>query len=369
MSFSLSTNRIEELCDVVDQSTNLEDLSRIMQDIGMALTEVQTMVKQKILDLSHAAVRTAELNVLPIDAVLPMDIMCSILSFVHYSETKMVSKSFKSCFQRNQDIARRSRQQSVNDYAHHFAPEIIFDESVNQTILLRAKEIPWVASIQELRGEVIVHTQFEHCVTDTRLSSGDRILIHNGYYEMNSDWDIQHNIEVIGLGDDVEIKFMAPNYKNTGIDISKQAKVLFKHLRLLQTRRLAYSSKYSLISRSCTVWMDDVTFDRFGQINAPVFHTNSCHFIRQRDRGPYPAVYVRSKDTRILSNFIGCTFDEHDTYIRSKHPVRCVGNVFASNDGLLHCQTYMSQSILKGNIFEGRIVDKDCSCGFPCGAS
>ena len=267
----------------------------------------------------------------------------------------MVSKTFKKCFDRNQDIAKRLRPQFVDEYAHHFAPESIFDESVNKTFVLHPKGTPLVQSIQALGKGVIEHTKFRKCVNDPRLSSGDRILIQDGCYPMKMIWDIHEDIEVIGLGDCAEIHLTSNHCLISTRNRRQCRKVLLKNIFI---KCEAHAPLGMLTFDDSVIWMDNVTLHRFGTIKARTVHAKSCNFVAKESI--HSAISIWGKDTYTWSNIIGCTFDEHREYIKSDTPrrIRCIGNVFPSNKQISLGQ-HADQSIFKGNVYQGRIVE-DC---------
>lgn len=346
MSTNVRNEQIEEPLDELDHTASIEGrLSGIMSGIGRSVDSDEECI--------------AELDVLPLEIVLPMDIVQKILSFNHFSVIRVVSKTFKKCFDRNQDIARRLRPNIVDEYAHHFAPARLFDESVNKTFVLRPTGTPSMESIQAIEGEVIVHTKFKDCVNDHRLSAGDRILIQDGCYVMEDMWIIRRDVEVIGLGNSVEIKFVLSRFPSIVCAIIAK-NIILKNITLsgaaIETG--TETGGFLAVARS-TLWLDTVTFERFGGITGGTIHAKACEFIRTR--GVY-AINPLAMDKTKYSNVIGCTFDKQWRYIRSENPIRCIGNVFGGSIGCLRCQfpKFLEQSMIKGNVFEGSINDEKC---------
>merc|ERR1719242_2690723 len=250
----MSQDWSEMLCDRVDQAPGLDALSRIMQHIGIDVTEIKNMLKQKIKELDDASAKHAVFNVFPIQSIIPVDAIQHILSYQHFSTVREVSKTFKKCFDHNQDIAKRLRPGIVRDHAHYFSPDIHYDESVNKTYLVNCNgeksKKENIVGIDSYGTVIPFSGALDECMSN-EFKSGDRILLQNGDYGIiGLDTGTEEDVvaEIIGIGESVNMKLVDCDFTIFG-----KSKVMLKNINIIvEQQHLCIC-----VEEEATLWMDN----------------------------------------------------------------------------------------------------------------
>ena len=357
------------LCDQVDNAHDANDLARIMPHIGMDLDEVREMMKCKIRALNTATARRAVFHVVSIDELLPMDTLQHLISYNHFTNMQRVSKSFKRCFEQNQEIAKRARQAAIEKYAHHFSPDISYNPLKNKTYVVRPFGEPLMESAAALGDAVILKTNPVYCFFDPERTSGDRIFIQNGRHELHTPWTIENqDVQIIGLGENVEIYCRFGHYTNNdpmALTLKGKSNVFLKNISFTFEKNTDCCVNFIDVSGQSTLWMDHCEIrdadDGIHIREDCCGHFKSCTFL-SRDVG------IHIYEQRDVTSIIGCTFGSHQYgCIYTSFPLRCIGNNFYSNLAAIVCydekdrQPLIDRSAIEGNVYDtdqGFIVDR-----------
>ena len=102
----MSEDFAERLCEQVENAHDADDLARVMPHIEIDLNDIRELMKCKIQTLDTAKARRAAFHLKPVDC-LPMDLLAKILSFNHFNNMQCVCRSFRKCFEKNQENMKR----------------------------------------------------------------------------------------------------------------------------------------------------------------------------------------------------------------------------------------------------------------------
>jgi len=179
-------------------------------------------------------------------------------------------------------------------------------------------------------------------------------------------WCINDKVlQIIGVGEKVEIKFRNIPAICCAMSITGQSKVLIKNLTLEFPMPSTGTVDGIDVVDSSTMWMEGCEI-RGGLNGVSAADKGHIDFKGCSFKGAESAIAVDSDCAEgKLMNIIGCSFGNHGTCIDSKIPVRCVGNTFVCNWGAIICsdrdeqrqKQLMGQSTFKGNVIEKLIVD------------
>lgn len=345
---------IDMLCDQVERTSNYDALTRIMPHIGIDVTEIQEMMKSKIRTLKTTDARNAVFNIMPMDSLLPIDTIQNILSFNHFSEMRLISKSFKKLFDQNQDNMRRLRQRVVDEYSHHFSPDISQCATGKAFVVLPDGE-PLMECIKELTiGKDIVITNNFKDSFEASEGTGDTIYVQSGCYELTDGLFIEdEDCQIIGVGEGVEIKFNFGFDQNGslgdefGFTIRGKSNVLMKNISFTfgeSETGIKVEGDSNLWIQSCEIHdcLNGIYMESSGTC-----HVLSCKFL-SLDYGI--CIGSRGED---FANIIDCSFSGQNYCILTNSPVRCVGNFFKFNDRMIQFDPSVSnRSVVVGNVFE-----------------
>ena len=260
---------------------------------------------------------------------------------------KEVSQSFKKCFELNQEKTMKSRPRLVDENAHYFAPDVSFDSSINQTFVVHPEYEPLSESAEQ-PGNTIVSTDLLGCINQLR--SGDRIYIQSGCYEMTRKLRIcDKDVQIIGLGEEVQIQFVCPNKYLDNIYIRGKSKVLIQNI-IIRGGDAGITLKGESV-----LWMENCNIEGYQDRAIGIYsnspsHFKSCKFLTH-NTCDYD-IHIGKKHDEIV-NIIGCSFGNSGCCVSTKAPIRCVGNFFVNNYQAIEYDTLApDKCILVGNVYQ-----------------
>ena len=367
---------VEQLCEQVDNARRAKDFARIMPHIGMDWNDIRELMKRKIRKLNTTKVRKAACNLMPIDSLLPMDTLTLVLSFNHFDDMKVVSRSFKQCFEQNQENMKRSRQSVIDKYAHHFSPDITYDPLTNNTYVVPPAEEPLMESMRALE-DIIIYNDFAKCFNESSMKSGDRVFVQTGHYELRTELEFHNqDIQIIGVGDSVKIEYICDR-TNTDMYVptlcfSGTSKALLENITFEFKQRRNCDARVGAVQLSghSSLWMNSIKLrgydsgvsDGSKSTDRCSLNLKSCSFEGHDNF----AIFVMCSEWRPDTlNVIGCKFAKHEAgCIKTDVPLRCVGNIFESNLGAIICEPYwgnekeIKKQLIAGSIIEGNVCKK-----------
>eukprot|EP01083_Nonionella_stella_P158338 515273_1 len=339
----------------VAEATVITDLIPLLSEL-ITLEEIRHILDDRIQKLDSDAERRICCNALPIQAMLPIDLIQHIVSFTDSSLVQYINKAFKQCFDQNKNIMLRERQSVIDKEA--FSPNINYDETKNKTWIVHPTRTALNDHEIALGYEGPVHRLSDACA---RATSGDKVLVHDGkYIDHEGNMNLDKKLQIIGLGDEVCIK-------NNCIAINK--KMFFQNIKFDRTvfcTRLSFSPS--------TVWMENCEF-RCGQskiIGIIVTQQGTLNAKHCIFHGP-TRLHLNGPP-RASAKFIGCMFinfrrtcieinlkDEEEN--EKPYSLKCIGNIFKNNRAHpisaimrmhnINTQAKMVTHVLKHNILQG----------------
>eukprot|EP01083_Nonionella_stella_P142430 440697_1 len=165
------------------------------------LSKIQTFLQQQILELNDNDIRKACFNILSINDTLPPDIVRHVLSFntfPHNSAINATNKQWNKCSAQIKAMQNREREQVVDNYP------IKYNEAVNNVWIVDPNRTQLTSDEIDANRKgpcSNIQTSIERC------QSGDKLLIHDGVYEVPQ-ITIGKSIQIVGVGDNVIFRNM-----------------------------------------------------------------------------------------------------------------------------------------------------------------
>ena len=134
-----------------------------------------------------------------IDHILPKDIIQHILSFqIWTSASKAVNKLFRDVAEQNERNHYLELIKTIDE-----SSPIPYNDDINNTWIIDPKVRP-LTKIEENLGFKESFDHLYYVLHEYNLKPGDRILLHDGFYEVLDEWHIR-DISIIGIGNSAVI--------------------------------------------------------------------------------------------------------------------------------------------------------------------
>ena len=187
-------NQKQSLKEYVDDIDSVDEAIHLLQQLyERNMSALRDVLRQQIDKMDENETRNTFFNVMPIDSIIPMDLIQQSLSFIPYDDTNLVSKTFKKCSAKNKAIRERERLSVVNE--HEFKPNVNYDASTNKTWIVRTAG---ALNEDEIKRGYLLETAFVNAIA--RASDGD-VLRVEGYHQFHGDILIDKEIQIIGCED------------------------------------------------------------------------------------------------------------------------------------------------------------------------
>ena len=172
---------------------SFQSCSDILSDLDMTFEgsseEIKAICRRKIDGLDDGNVRRVFYNLMPIDSIIPIDIIQKILSFDQSIETDFVCKVFKKCNDKNRAMRERERLIAVSEY--EFEPNITYNASMNRRYIVRKDG---ALNEKEIEKGFILKENFKDAIQGC--NSGDEVYVDGPYFKKQSCWIITKNITI-----------------------------------------------------------------------------------------------------------------------------------------------------------------------------
>eukprot|EP01083_Nonionella_stella_P022693 62727_1 len=188
------------LFSLIESATCIQDLTPLL-NIVFSLDEMKNLTKKRVSIMDIHQKQDSYLKVSPMDEVLPHCIVQYVIGFNEDLRTiQLVNQTFHECC----DSAQRLwlRQQHTNWQAE-FTPD---HRIINVYPSAHYNTLPLA----------IEHAQ-----------SGDTLIIHQGVYEFQQEYELDKNIKLIGYGSNVIIKACNGRDSQTLLEISFNAQYMY----------------------------------------------------------------------------------------------------------------------------------------------
>lgn len=369
----MNTEFIDSLIEHINAENDMSALLRMIPRIGIDVSTLQSLMKSFISDLDENSARKALFNVKPIDTMLPMDVLQHIAKFDHQESQREINKSFKKCFDLNQELLKRIREDIIQEYEHEFDPVVDCNETTNQIFILHPEgEISAEFEKRKASGHRVSKCHdLAQCINEA--TSGDKILIENGTYMYNStpvdEVDgltvglsiCDKHLQIMGIGSNVKLDFVKVGYRyqDALLLMTNGSHILFKNLEInFQHEAYAVQACPIIIKGNSFIWMEDC------QLSAPhqllQIH-NSCIYMKSCIISCGGGIKLDPFRGRSTFTAIACTIDMNRCgksafEIQNKEDLSLVRLTFVGNifkGALLQTSFgWPRNALFDGNIFE-----------------
>eukprot|EP01083_Nonionella_stella_P214800 773646_1 len=231
-----------KLISLIDSATCIQDLTPLLTGM-FELTQnvLKDILKQQLSTMDIAQTYELHLKAWPMDDILPHHIVQYMIGFSGDFTVALVNKTFNQCCKSAQRIVLRQQktdlQQEFND--------LHLDLTNNSIINV------YPSPHRNMLSLAIEHAQ-----------AGDTLLIHEGVYEFQQDYQLSKNIKLIGYGSDVIIKAYKPDDDdNNTLSIAFKAQYTYLHNLTFNLDRLSSidiaKQADALYMENCTMYFDD----------------------------------------------------------------------------------------------------------------
>ena len=368
----------------IDNLACIEDVLPLLTSLfdGYDIAAIQSALKNQIENVVNNTVIIAFYETLPIDPILPLDLIQKCLSFIASNDINLVSKQFKELDAKNQALREQERLIAI-DYQEFVVPNIQSSESdktiMNKWIVRKSKPLTKVELKQEFKLTESLVFALSNC------TSGD-ILYVEGYHDctiigraprrMHNKIPINASISIIGIGDDAAIHFGARTLCIEGETVD-----CVVHMKNIEF-------KSPLVVRRGSLWIEQCRFAALSKgihVGRGNLHIRNCVFNERNSI----RIAGHTKSQRVV-NIVGCLFqndvdDEEPCILICSHQasnpsdlstvsMKCIGNIFKNKatypimdeeveeDSIMN----MKGSIIANNILQGRNVVDDVNKIYRC---
>eukprot|EP01083_Nonionella_stella_P220072 787748_1 len=300
----MSTARLDSIISYVEQATTSSDLFTLISHIP--LTALQTFVTHHVrnscndLDLIDRLYH----NALPIDTILPYDLIQNILSFDSLSiAQRAVSQSFKTLSDKNLSMELKQRNEIIQDPQFQFNMD--FQTGTRWVVDINKQYLNNEQLALGHKGPLDLKKALQQS------QSKDVLLISPGEYTIHCEelFVMDKDLSLIGMGDDVIIKFES----DTCDEYDIQSQFFFKNIRI---ESLSCDGDPVIFDLHCRrhLWIEQCTISAFciyinsGDNMRSLHIKNSCFDGKQLG---YKAIDIdpsRVPVPRTFTEIVGCTF-------------------------------------------------------------
>eukprot|EP01083_Nonionella_stella_P189432 700477_1 len=337
-------SQLDYINSYVDQAQTSSDLVSFIPHIP--LIALQTFIKHHVQHSSYTLINRIYHDALPIDGILPDDLIQNILSFDHLSiAQRAVSKTFKRLSDKNDLIQLKQRNKIIHDPQYEF--NIDFQSGTRWVVQPIANMHQFVMNNGD-EGPLDLENALKQCQNE------DILLLYDGEHIIDSKslFESGDSLSFIGMGDNVIVK--VKNDDHDGIEV--QGRIYFKNVYLTIND---YDNEDYLEIDVGHLWMEQCTLScvLFGFARGSL-HLKSCCFDGQGLTQTMCDITLAPSQNTV--GIIGCTFtncgdiialpgtdcygDEYaaiEIYARSstdfktipEESIKIVGNIFSNNKG------------------------------------
>eukprot|EP01083_Nonionella_stella_P163049 535798_1 len=219
----MSTARLDSIISYVEQAITLSDLDTLVSHIP--LTALQTFVMHHVRNSSNEFIDRLYHNALPIDTILPHDLIQNILSFDSLSiAQRAVSQSFKALSDKNLSMELKQRNEIIQDPQFQFNMD--FQTGTRWVVDTNKRYLNNEQLALGYKGPFDLQKALQQS------QSKDVLLISPGEYTIHCEelFVMDKDLSLIGIGDDVVLK-LEPDIANESYEMHK-SQLFFKNIRV-----------------------------------------------------------------------------------------------------------------------------------------
>ena len=346
----MSTKYIDLLLEHIDAENDMDALLRLVPRIGFDVPTFKSILRQHVCNMDKASARKGVFNIQSIDRILPRDMLQNIEAFNHSVSLRLTNKSFKNCYDRNQEMVIRRRPHIVEKHKSRFSPQINHDQCTNQIFIVHPEEGLSKEPAEIYGVGVFLTTDLMGCIVNA--ASGDKIFVDDGSYELFSDLWLEINdkhLQIIGIGENVKI-----DSRNCSITVCGQSKKLLKKLHIDFGKGKASTSHGITIDDTASLWIEDCNMR--GGFQLIRLNSNSSVFmLSSRFTAQMIVSGICHGKSRSSITALGCTFNARARALVLSGTLLSIGNIF-KNTSIKTLRGFKGH--FEGNVFKNCCANK-----------
>eukprot|EP01083_Nonionella_stella_P196267 722310_1 len=345
------TSRLDSIISFVEQANTPSDLTRLISMLisHIPLTVLQTFVKHHVQSSSNLLINRMYRDVLPIDHILPDDLIQNVLSFDRLSlAPKAVSKAFRRLSGKNDSIELKQRNKIIQDPQYDF--KIDFQSETRWIVCTNPNrhQLSEEQLVNGYKGPFKLGNALKQCQDE------DVLLLYDGEHTISESLFLTKNkaLSLIGMSDNVVITIASLRTPIGDIDL-ESIKLYFNNVHL----RGSHSALEIDIDRDAHLWMEQCIVNLSLHITLGIdssLHVKNCDFKGENQMSTSIVIKVDFEDVGSEVTIVGSTFTgwgslahaqetelpcidiyscgSDDTIIVEPH-ITIVGNIFSNNKG------------------------------------
>eukprot|EP01083_Nonionella_stella_P196266 722307_1 len=339
------TSQRDMILSSVNQATDSSALINLIP--FLPLHSLQTCAKQYIEDASQSAINKIYHNVIPLDQIIPPDVIQKILSFNPLSIAQQgVSKLFKELSNTNHLNQITQRNKVIQHPKFNF--DIDFQTGTHWIVYPKRQQLTCDDRALEHKEALDLEETFEQCQNE------DVLLLYDGEHTISESLFLTKNkaLSLIGMSDNVVITIASLRTPIGDIDL-ESIKLYFNNVHL----RGSHSALEIDIDRDAHLWMEQCIVNLSLHITLGIdssLHVKNCDFKGENQMSTSIVIKVDFEDVGSEVTIVGSTFTgwgslahaqetelpcidiyscgSDDTIIVEPH-ITIVGNIFSNNKG------------------------------------
>eukprot|EP01083_Nonionella_stella_P318793 1167092_1 len=335
-------SRLEFINAYVDQANTSSDLISLLTHIP--LSALQTFIKHHVQHSSDISINRMYHDALPMDTILPHDLIQNILSFDHLSiAQRAVSKTFKRLSDKNEAIEWKQREKIIHDPQYEF--KIDFQTGTRWAVHSNSQQSDGEEDAINTGGkrQLDLDNALKQC------QNRDILLLYDGEHIINSQllFRIQnHSLSFIGMGDNVILNVV---WDSSISHCIRQANMYFRNVHIKTD-----DTPLNFELTCSHLWMEQCTMpDAFIEILGSSLHLKRCYFDGHGTQLNGCIEIWLHKLQENTVEIIGCTFTNYGSLELSTLLENPVIEIYTCNDGHSIDLTNIAEESIKfvGNIF------------------
>ena len=356
----------ELIIENIDNLECIDDTLPLLTSLfdGYDIADIQSVLKQQIEKVVNKTMIITFYETLPIDQILPLDVIQKCISFIASNDINLVSKQFKELDEKNQALREQERLIAIKK--EEFVPNITVDESSTTWIVRKLFDKP--LNDAELKQGYKLTDDLEFALLNCAF--GDVLQIVGYHYCNGRNTQIEHaNISIIGIGDDATIDFGEGMLR-----IGSMIADCVVHMKNIELQSSLF------VGRGASLWIEECRLLKGIDFNKGVLNIRECVFSECASI----EIHGTSGNHRTVT-IVGCLFqndcDDEDPCICIRSfeasdesdlctvSLKCIGNIFKNKatypiydekieeDSIIN----MQQTIIENNLLKGRNMVDDAN--------
>ena len=302
----------------------------------VSLHALKSMLLQQIQEMNVEIERKAYFNVSAIDEILPDDLLQHTVSFSGSDNTKGINKKWKQLSHKAETNYLREKYKSINNKELLCENEIKYDNNNNITWIVSKRHK--LHPIESKLGYKGPFAEIEDVLNECK--DNDRIIVHNGQYQLKHDYEIDKSLQIFGVGYGATIKGTSSLTSSANVyfeDITLELEYAFEcTCSVFDANGICVNSGSKLWMKNCNFLRADIAILVEDDADCMV---NNCSFLSSKQG---VEISANARNVTIMDcMFRGCGIDKYpcigihkgfeDDY-RVKMNLKCKRNIFKNNE-------------------------------------